>query len=146
MSAQPSKEPRTRYGGLPNAAVHHIATLFGTEAQVEPYTPEEGTKVYALRFRGPSGSLRLLCWPSLQRVDVTCGPHTWIARSIRETEIIDGLEVIFRFKGGGTLFVALTGDVLMVGEAPQRTRALTNEPTSGRNRVAESHHPETVAR
>ena len=71
-----------------------------------------------MRVRGPIGNVRLLCWPGLDRVDVTCGAHAWIAKQIAETEIIDGLEVIFRTREGATLLVACTGDVLLVTAGP----------------------------
>ena len=114
--------PRQRFRGLSQEAVTAIGELLGVEAKREPYEPGPGEPVYALRHRSETGTLRLVCWPSLARVDVTCGPHAWIAKAIKETEVIAGLEVIFRFgegspEEGGTMFVGVGGDVMMVSGA-----------------------------
>jgi len=44
---------------------------------------------------------------------VTCGPHSWIACGITKTEVLPGIEVIFRFPANGLLTVAPTGHVVM---------------------------------
>ena len=122
---------RQRFDGVCREAVEAIAQLLDVEAVLEPYEPGPGEAVYAIRHRSETGTLRLVLWPSLARVDVSCGPHAWVAKSVRETEVIAGLEVIFHFgrpEGGaedeaegppdGTLFVGVGGDVMMVsGEA-----------------------------
>lgn len=100
--------------GVSQEAALAVAALFEVELATEPYEPAEGETVYALEQRGPIGNLRLVLWPSLHRVDVQVGPHSWIAKAVVETEVIDGLEAIFRMEGGGMLFVALTGDVMLV--------------------------------
>ena len=84
-----------------------------------------------------------MLWPSLARVDVRCGPHVWVAKGVVETEVIAGLEVIFRFgealsgqgRAGegaepeGTLFVGVGGDVMMVsGDAGGTTRPPDRPP------------------
>ena len=105
---------RQSFSGLPHEAVTAVGALFGAKVVREPYEPGPGEPVYALRHRSATGTLRLICWPSLARVDVTCGPHAWVAKGIAETEVIAGLEVIFHFTAGATMFVGLGGDVLMV--------------------------------
>ncbi len=120
-SGAPSDPPshRQRFDGLPKDAVDAIARLFNVSAAVEPYEPAPHQPVYAIHYRSPSGTLRLVCWPSLARLDLTCGPHAWIVKGIVETEVIDGLEAIVRSADGGMLFVALNGDVMMVGGGPK---------------------------
>lgn len=103
-----------RFAGVSREAVAAVGALFGVELSVEPYEPATGEPVFALDYRAVSGTIRLVLWPSLRRVDVRCGPHTWVAKAVRETEVIEGLEVIFHTNAGATLFVALTGDVLLV--------------------------------
>lgn len=105
---------RQRFEGVSEEAARAVADLIGAELTTEPYEPGEGETVYALEQRGPIGNLRLVLWPSLSRVDAYVGPHSWIAKSVVETEVIDGLEAIFRMEAGGMLFVALTGDVMLV--------------------------------
>jgi len=127
--------PRESFVGISREATEAIAALFQTDATREPYEPELGAAVYAVRHRSEKGTLRLVLWPSLGRVDVTCGPHAWVAKSVRETEVISGLEVIFRFgeasaaiaggdedNGGrdGMMFVGIGGDVMMVSADGQR--------------------------
>ena len=117
--------PRQTFAGVTREAAQAIAALFDAEAVREPYTPGEGEAVYAIRHRSLTGTLRLVLWPSLARVDVRCGPHAWVAKGVVETEVIAGLEVIFRFGTGegepdGTLFVGVGGDVMLVsgGDPP----------------------------
>jgi len=115
--APPSRAPlkhRESFAGVNAEAVRAVAALFGVEVLTEPYEPADGEPVFAIEHRGEPGNLRLVMWPSLARVDAHCGPHTWVAKGIVETEVIDGLEVIFRTADGAMLFAALTGDVLMV--------------------------------
>lgn len=114
-----SLRARESFAGVSREAIDAIATLFGVEAVLEPYEPAQDEAVYAIRHRSETGTLRLVLWPSLARVDVTCGPHAWVAKAVRETEVIAGLEVIFRFGLGddqpeGTMFVGMGGDVMMV--------------------------------
>ena len=127
MAEGPPLRPRRTFAGVTREAASAIATLFGVEATREPYEPAAGEAVYAIRHRSETGTLRLVLWPSLARVDVRCGPHVWVAKGVVETEVIAGLEVIFRFGQGeaapdGTLFVGVGGDVMMVsgggGDAP----------------------------
>lgn len=113
-----SADGRRRYSGLPEEAVEGIAALFQSAVTREPYSPGGNAPVYAIGHRSETGTLRLLCWPSLCRVDVTCGPHAWVVKSIVETEVIPGVEVVFRMAAGGMLFVGVHGDVLMVSGAP----------------------------
>ncbi len=112
--SEPAGAHRQRFEGVSEEAAQAVAALFEVELATEPYEPGEGETVYALEQRGPIGNLRLVLWPSLKRVDAHVGPHSWIAKSVVETEVIDGLEAIFRMEGGGMLFVALTGDVMLV--------------------------------
>lgn len=92
-----------------------IAALFCVAPVVEPYSPD-GTPVYRLEPRGAADGLRLILWPSLRRVDVSSvGSHSWVLKNIGTTEIVTGVEVVFRpAEGRGFLFVAVNGFVNMV--------------------------------
>lgn len=106
---------RTVYPSLTAEAVQSIARLFGTETVVEPYTPD-GTPVYRLTLNGGADGVKLILWPSLQRVDVSSvGDHAWVMKDIGEIEVIDGVEVVFRPRDfPGFLFVSVNGWVNMV--------------------------------
>ena len=106
--------PTRRFAGLPDEAAHAIAAFFGSELRVEPYCESADSPVYRLKHRSPSGTVEVVLWPRLARADVRCGPHTWVAKEITATEIVEGIEVIFRPRAGGLLFVTLAGEVLMV--------------------------------
>ncbi len=101
------------FDGLPLEAVQHIAALFDTTPEIEPYAISPEEPVYAITHRSDTATLRIVCWPALQRVDVRAGPHYWIAKSVAKTTVIDGIEAMFRTAGGATLFVAVNGDVMM---------------------------------
>ena len=118
MAEPETLRERESFAGISREAIDAIAGLFATEATREPYEPSPGETVYAVRHRSETGTLRMILWPSLARVDVTCGPHAWVAKSVRETEVIDGLEVIFRFGGEapGIMFGGVGGDVMMVAD------------------------------
>lgn len=111
-------EGRPRYAGLPEEAVAGIAALFDAEPARAAFSEGLNDPVWEITHRGPNGNLELTLWPALSRVDATCGPHAWIVRGIEETEILPGIEVIFRFGNGGILTAATTGQVLMVTERP----------------------------
>jgi hypothetical protein len=95
--------------------VDDLAALFGTQITIAPYSPD-GSAVYELRFRPPGQEeVHLILWPSLGRVDVRSGPHSWVMKGVVTTEIIAGVEVIFRpADDAGYLFVATTGMISMV--------------------------------
>ena len=109
-------EGRPRYRGIPDAAVAEIAALFGAEPARAAFSEGLDDPVWEITHRGPNGNLDLTLWPALSRVDATCGPHAWIVRGVEETEILPGIEVIFRFGNGGILTAAISGQVLMVTE------------------------------
>lgn len=106
---------RTVYPALSAEAVHAIARLFNTETAVEPYTPD-GTPVYRLTLNGAADGVKLVLWPSLNRVDVSSvGAHAWVMKDIGEVEVIEGVEVVFRPREfQGFLFVSVNGWVNMV--------------------------------
>ena len=106
--------PPQRFAGIPPEAVRAIAALFQTEATLEPYCESIDKPIYRVTHRAETGTLTLVLWPALARVDVACGPHRWVAKAIEATEVYDGLEALFRLRDGGLLFVALKGDVLLV--------------------------------
>ena len=111
--AEPAGSPQ-RFAGIPDEAVRAIAALFQTEATLEPYCESVDKPIYRVTHRAETGTLTLVLWPALDRVDVACGPHRWVAKAIETTEVYDGLEALFRLRDGGLLFVALKGDVLLV--------------------------------
>lgn len=106
---------RTRFEILDAEAVAAIARLFDTEARVEPYTPD-GTQVYRIDLQGRGDGVRLILWPSLDRVDVSSGgDHSWVLKNVGQVEVIDGVEAVFRPAAGeGYLFVSVNGFVNMV--------------------------------
>lgn len=103
------------FAGLAPEAVDAIAALFGTEAVVEPYTPD-GAAVYRLTPGGAADGVTLVLWPSLRRVDVTStGNHAWVMKNVGSVEVVPGVEVVFRPAGfDGYLFVSVNGWVNMV--------------------------------
>ena len=109
----PAVSPQ-RFAGISDEAVRAIAALFQTEATLEPYCESIDKPIYLVTHRAETGTLTLVLWPALARVDVACGPHRWVAKAIETTEVYDGLEALFRLRDGGLLFVALKGDVLLV--------------------------------
>ena len=94
---EPGARPRrtTRFAGLPREAAEAAAALLGAPLRIEPYCEAAAEPVY--------------------RVDARCGPHTWVAKGVASTEVLDGIEVIFRMHAGGLLFVTVEGAILMVG-------------------------------
>ena len=100
---------------LNGEAVESIASLFGVNASVEPYTPD-GTAVYRLELGEAADGIVIILWPSLSRVDVKrTGEHSWVLKNINSVEIVDGIEVLFRPTGvSGHLFVSVNGFVNMV--------------------------------
>lgn len=105
----------TRFAGITLGGVNAVADLFGVPAERQAYAPPDDTDgVWAVHHRGESGNLRILLWPSLDRIDVTCGPHMWIVRGVEELEILEQVEFIARFGDGGVLTAAVSGQVMMV--------------------------------
>lgn len=106
---------RETFTRLDEAATRAIGRLFGTEPQVEPYSPD-GSPVYSLTMRGAADGIRMVIWPSLARVDVSStGNHGWVIKDVASVEVIDGVEVVFRTAGvEGYLFVSVNGWVNMV--------------------------------
>ncbi len=105
----------TRFSGVTLDGVQAVASLFGVPAERQAYAPpDDSDGVWAVHHRGEPGNLRVLLWPSLNRIDVTCGPHMWIARGVDELEILEDVELIARFGDGGVLTAAVSGQVMMV--------------------------------
>ena len=104
------------FSGLPVTAVAEIAALFGAEAQLQLADHPTSGPLWRIEHRSENGNLRLLLWPAIARVDVTCGPHTWIARGVSETHVLEGIEAIFHFGTNGLLTVAPTGHATMIAQ------------------------------
>ena len=106
---------QSTFSGVTLEGVEAVASLFGLPAERQEFAPPDDVEgVWAIHHRGETGNLRIILWPSLDRIDVSCGPHIWIVRGVEALEIIDGLEFIARFDNGGVLSVALGGQVMMV--------------------------------
>jgi len=103
------------FPGVDSEAVSAVARLFGTEAIVEPYSPDGGP-VYRLNLTGAADGVSLVLWPSLNRVDVSStGNHAWVMKNVAAVDVVPGVEVIFRpADGPGYLFVSVNGWVNMV--------------------------------
>ncbi len=116
---EPGARPRraTRFAGLSHEAAEAVAALLGAPLRVEPYCEAVAEPVYRIDYRSPRGNITLVLWPAYARVDARCGPHTWVAKGVASTEVLDGVEVIFRISAGGLLFVTVEGAILMVGGA-----------------------------
>lgn len=107
---------RRVFPALDDEAIHAIGVLFGSSPEVEPYTPD-GEPVYRIEpSGGAADGIRIIAWPSLQRVDVTrTREHAWVLKEVTTVEIIDGVEVVFRPSSfAGFLFVSVNGWVNMV--------------------------------
>ena len=115
----------TSYDALPPEAIPQIAALFGAEPRLMQDDQPEIGPIWSVARRSENGNLRLLLWPQLARVDLTCGPHSWIARGIQRTELIQDLEVIFRFGENGLLTIAPSGHAVMVAPAPSQAKSQT---------------------
>ena len=97
-----------------NFPTDDIAQLFGTQATIAPYTPD-GSAVYQLEFHAGEGHVQMVLWPSLARVDVRCGQHSWVMKGVGTVEFVPDVEVIFKpAQGEGYLFVARNGLISMV--------------------------------
>ncbi len=113
--------PRQRFVGVSWEVVEAVAALFATEPERQPFDlPANDLGVWQVQHRSESGNLRVLLWPGIDRVDVVVGPHMWVVKSVREVEVIDGLEWIARFAADGVLTVALGGQVVLVTPSEQR--------------------------
>jgi hypothetical protein len=93
---------------------NEIEALFGVQATIAPYTPD-GSAVYELNFHAGDEHVHIVLWPSLARVDVRCGQHSWVMKAVDQVEFVPDVEVIFKPAGGEAyLFVAKNGLVSMV--------------------------------
>jgi hypothetical protein len=106
---------KTHFESLDEEAVGAIAALFDARPRIEPYSPD-GTPVYRVELQGKGDGVKLILWPSLQRVDVSSGgEHSWVLKNVGQVEVIAGVEVVFRPKDGeGYLFVSINGFINMV--------------------------------
>ena len=112
--------PRQTFEGVSSDAIAAIAALFRTEAQRQPFDlPNDEAGVWEVSYRAESGNIRVLLWPSIDRVDIAVGPHMWVVKGIREIEVIDELEFIARFGQDGVLTVALNGQVVLATTSPR---------------------------
>lgn len=112
--------PRQRFDRISPDAIDAIASLFDTNPLRQPFQlpasndhHDADLGVWAIHYRSESGNLKLLLWPALDRIDVAVGPHMWIVTGVHQLEVIDDLEVIARFGYGGTLTVALNGQIVL---------------------------------
>ena len=107
-------KPRRQFTGISAEAVGAIGELFDCPPERQPYElPNDDQGVWSAHYRSESGNIRVLLWPSIDRIDVTVGPHMWVVKDVREVEVIDGLELIARFGEDGVLAVALSGQVVL---------------------------------
>lgn len=115
-----------RFDGLSREAAEAVAALLGAPLRVEPYCEAAAEPVYRIDYRSPRGNITLVLWPAPARVDVRCGPHTWVAKGVASTEVLDGVEAIFRMSAGGLLFVTVEGAILMVGGAAKGSESASS--------------------
>jgi len=106
--------PRRQFDGVTAEVVEAIAALFATEARRQAFElPNDTAGVWEVTYRAESGNIRALLWPSINRIDVTVGPHMWVVKGVREVEVIEALEFIARFGRDGILTVALNGQIVL---------------------------------
>ena len=121
-------KPRQRFDRVTSGAIDAVAVLFGCEAERQLYSlPNDDQGVWAVNYRAESGNIRMVLWPTINRIDITVGPHMWVVKGVREVEVIDNLEVIARFGQDGVLTVALNGQVVLT----TTSRALPASPLAG---------------
>lgn len=91
------------------SALGPIAAELGVSFQTEPYQVR-GQAVYATDLITANGdTLRLVLWPSIGRVDAYAGRATMILKNVDLVDIYQGVEVTFRRRGGGFLFITRAG-------------------------------------
>lgn len=113
-------KPRHRFAAVSIEAIDAIGELFDCPPERQPYgLPEDDQGVWSAHYRSESGNIRVLLWPSIDRIDVTVGPHMWVVKDVREVEVIDELELIARFGEDGVLTVALNGQVVLTTPGSQ---------------------------
>ena len=115
-------KPRQAFAGITRDAISAIADLFGTEPQRQPFElPDDREGVWQVLHRSESGNIRMLLWPSIDRIDVAVGPHMWVVKGVREVEVIESLELIARFGSSnapeGMLTVARSGQIVLTTPA-----------------------------
>ena len=112
-------KPRQTFEGVTSDAVNAVAALFCGEAARQPFDlPGDDQGVWEVHYRAETGNIRVLLWPSIDRIDITVGPHMWVVKGVREVEVIDNLEMIARFGEDGVLTVALNGQVVLTTTSP----------------------------
>ena len=90
-----------------------IAAELDITFAVEPYAVR-GARVYGSTMRSrDGGSLRIILWPSIGRIDIRVGMLAITLKDVKRVDIYPGVEVTFRRKGGGFLFVTRSGQVTM---------------------------------
>src|SRR5215210_7261545 len=95
------------------ASLAAIAAELGIELREEPYRVR-GATVWAGSATEPGVALRVVLWPSLGRVDVYAGPAVLVLKEVESVDVYPGVEVTFRRRGGGYLFVTRAGRANMV--------------------------------
>ena len=107
-------KPRQTFAGVSMEAVSAVGELFGSEAVRQEFAlPEDDLGVWEVTHRAEHGNVRVLLWPSIDRVDVSVGPHVCVVKGIEELEVIEGLEVVVRYGGNGVLSLAWSGQVVV---------------------------------
>ena len=99
-------------------AIPAIAAELGAAVSLAPFDVR-GEAVWECRVPTkwcPGAHLHVLLWPPLARVDVRVippgggpTPVTMTAKEVHTVEIYDGVEVMFRRRGGSVLFVTRHG-------------------------------------
>ena len=90
-----------------------IADELAVSFAPEPYVVR-GARVFSATLQGRDGQIvRLILWPSIGRVDVRVGMLAITFKDVNRVDIYSGVEVTFRRKGGGFLFVTSHGQVTM---------------------------------
>jgi hypothetical protein len=105
-----------------DAAIPAIAAELGVPARAAAYRVA-GEAVYELRLHPaalPGAEVLVVLWPSLRRVDLrllaTRGGapvFSLTGKDVAQVEIYAGVEVMFRRRSGGVLFVTCTGVAAM---------------------------------
>lgn len=116
-----TSQPRSRINpniknfiGVSDSSIQEISKLFNTAVHRESYYLSANKPTFRINYRSRKGNIAIILWPAIDRVDVHCGPHSWIAKNIITTKILSEIEVIFRMSNGGLLFISIDGEIMMV--------------------------------
>jgi len=105
---------RIRRVGYNQHAVGLIADALRAEAGLAPFRLP-GAAVFQVLVTGTDGrpATMLTLWPSIGRVDAISSAATAVFTGVRDVDLVDGIEVVFRRHGRELLIVAVGGKIIV---------------------------------